>query len=159
MAMLIDRRYNPFRDFEDIDRSFFGDNSLAEFKTDIRDIGDAYVMECDLPGFRKEDIALNLHDKVLTIKAERHSDFENAEKKGNTEIAKAYLEHLYSPAGQEIAAKNFYRPRDAAIAAKYAQQFPKLELVTIDKDFGGWKTAQPKFFNDGGVFDQIYQAQ
>ena len=83
----------------------------------------------------------------------------NAEKKGNTEIAKAYLEHLYSPAGQEIAAKNFYRPRDAAIAAKYAQQFPKLELVTIDKDFGGWKTAQPKFFNDGGVFDQIYQAQ
>ena len=83
----------------------------------------------------------------------------NAEKKGNSEIAKAYLEHLYSPAGQEIAAKNFYRPRDAAVAAKYAQQFPKLELVTIDKDFGGWKTAQPKFFNDGGVFDQIYQAQ
>ncbi|OZY43581.1 ABC transporter permease [Pseudomonas fragi] len=83
----------------------------------------------------------------------------NAEKKGNAEIAKAYLEHLYSPAGQEIAAKNFYRPRDAAVAAKYAQQFPKLELVTIDKDFGGWKTAQPKFFNDGGVFDQIYQAQ
>ena len=58
-------------------------DSLAEFKTDIRDIGDAYVMECDLPGFRKEDIALNLHDKVLTIKAERHSDFENAEKKGS----------------------------------------------------------------------------
>ena len=83
----------------------------------------------------------------------------NADKKGNAEIAKAYLEHLYSPAGQEIAAKNFYRPRDAAIAAKYAEQFPKLELVTIDKDFGGWKTAQPKFFNDGGVFDQIYQAQ
>ena len=83
----------------------------------------------------------------------------NADKKGNAEIAKAYLEHLYSPAGQEIAAKNFYRPRDSAIAAKYAQQFPKLELVTIDKDFGGWKTAQPKFFNDGGVFDQIYQAQ
>ena len=48
MAMLIDCRYNPFRDFEDIDRSFFGDNSLAEFKTDVRDIGDAYVMECDL---------------------------------------------------------------------------------------------------------------
>ncbi len=83
----------------------------------------------------------------------------NADKKGNAEIAKAYLEHLYSPAGQEIAAKNFYRPRDEKVAAKYAQQFPKLELVTIDKDFGGWKTAQPKFFNDGGVFDQIYQAQ
>ena len=83
----------------------------------------------------------------------------NADKTGNAEIAKAYLEHLYSPAGQEIAAKNFYRPRDEKVAAKYAQQFPKLELVTIDKDFGGWKTAQPKFFNDGGVFDQIYQAQ
>ena len=83
----------------------------------------------------------------------------NADKKGNAEIAKAYLEHLYSPAGQEIAAKNFYRPRDEKVAAKYAAQFPKLELVTIDKDFGGWKTAQPKFFNDGGVFDQIFQAQ
>ena len=83
----------------------------------------------------------------------------NAEKKGNSEIAKAYLEHLYSPAGQEIAAKNFYRPRDKDVAAKYAKQFPTLDLVTIDKDFGGWKTAQPKFFNDGGVFDQIYQAQ
>lgn len=83
----------------------------------------------------------------------------NAEKKGNEEIAKAYLEHLYSPAGQEIAAKNFYRPRDEKVAAQYAQQFPKLNLVTIDKDFGGWKTAQPKFFNDGGIFDQIYQAQ
>lgn len=83
----------------------------------------------------------------------------NADKKGNSEVAKAYLEHLYSPAGQEIAAKNFYRPRDAKVAAEYARQFPKLELVTIDKDFGGWKAAQPKFFNDGGVFDQIYQAQ
>ncbi len=83
----------------------------------------------------------------------------NAEKKGTTEIATAYLNHLYSPAGQEIAAKNFYRPRDEKVAAKYANQFPKLDLVTIDKDFGGWKTAQPKFFNDGGVFDQIYQAQ
>ncbi len=77
----------------------------------------------------------------------------------NAEIATEYLKHLYSPAGQEIAAKNFYRPRDEKVAAKYASQFPKLDLVTIDKDFGGWKTAQPKFFNDGGVFDQIYQAQ
>ncbi|MBF7144145.1 MULTISPECIES: sulfate ABC transporter substrate-binding protein [Pseudomonas] len=83
----------------------------------------------------------------------------NAEKKGNTAIATAYLEHLYSPAGQEIAAKNFYRPRNAEVAKKYEATFPALNLVTIDKDFGGWKTAQPKFFNDGGIFDQIYQAQ
>ncbi|MEE0802060.1 MAG: Hsp20/alpha crystallin family protein [Gemmiger sp.] len=83
MAMLIDRRYNPFRDFEDINRSFFGDNGLAEFKTDIRDTGDAYQMECDLPGFKKEDISLSLNDNMLTIKAERHSDFEDQDKKGS----------------------------------------------------------------------------
>jgi len=83
----------------------------------------------------------------------------NVDKKGTREIASAYLEHLYSPAGQEIAAKNFYRPRDKDVAAKYAKQFPTLSLVTIDKDFGGWKTAQPKFFNDGGIFDQIYLPQ
>ena len=83
----------------------------------------------------------------------------NAEKKGNTDIATEYLKHLYSPAGQKIAAENFYRPRDEKVAAEFGKQFPKLDLVTIDKDFGGWKTAQPKFFNDGGVFDQIYQAQ
>lgn len=83
----------------------------------------------------------------------------NAEKKGNTEVATAYLKYLYSPEGQEIAAKNFYRPRDPEVAKKYAASFPEVNLVTIDKDFGGWKTAQPKFFNDGGVFDQIYQAQ
>lgn len=83
----------------------------------------------------------------------------NAEKKGNTEIATEYLKHLYSPAGQTIAAQNFYRPREEKVAAAFGKQFPTLDLVTIDKDFGGWKTAQPKFFNDGGVFDQIYQAQ
>ena len=83
----------------------------------------------------------------------------NAEKKGNTAIATEYLKYLYSPAGQKIAAENFYRPRDEKVAAEFGKQFPKLDLVTIDKDFGGWKTAQPKFFNDGGVFDQIYQAQ
>lgn len=81
MAMLIDRRYNPFRDFEDINNTFFGDNGLAEFKTDIRDNGDSYLMECDLPGFKKEDISLSLSGTTLTIKAERHSDFENQEQK------------------------------------------------------------------------------
>ncbi|MEK1904798.1 MAG: sulfate ABC transporter substrate-binding protein [Pseudomonas sp.] len=83
----------------------------------------------------------------------------NVDKKGTREVATAYLNYLYSDEGQRIAAKNFYRPRDSKVAAEFAKQFPNLKLVTIDKDFGGWKTAQPKFFNDGGVFDQIYQAQ
>lgn len=81
MALLMDRRYNPFRDFEDINRAFFGDNSLAEFKTDIRDVGDGFELEADLPGFKKENIKLSLTGDTLTIKAERHSDFEDQEKK------------------------------------------------------------------------------
>lgn len=81
MALLMDRRYNPFRDFEDINRAFFGDNSLAEFKTDIRDTGDGFLLEADLPGFKKEDIKLSVNGDTLTIKAERHSDFEDQDKK------------------------------------------------------------------------------
>ncbi|WGL65012.1 sulfate ABC transporter substrate-binding protein [Pseudomonas sp. CW003PS] len=83
---------------------------------------------------------------------------QNVDKKGTRKVAEAYLNYLYSEEGQRIAAKHFYRPRNQAVAAEFAEQFPQLKLVTIDKDFGGWKTAQPKFFNDGGVFDQIYQA-
>ena len=82
----------------------------------------------------------------------------NVDKKGTRKVAEAYLQYLYSEEGQRIAAKNFYRPRNEAVAAEYAKQFPSLKLVTIDKDFNGWKTAQPKFFNDGGAFAQIYQA-
>ncbi|MEO6003331.1 MAG: sulfate ABC transporter substrate-binding protein [Opitutus sp.] len=77
-------------------------------------------------------------------------------KKATTEVAKAYLEYLYSDEGQEIAARNFYRPRNAQVAAKYASTFPKLELITIDEVFGGWTKAQKTHFADGGVFDQIY---
>lgn len=84
---------------------------------------------------------------------------QNVDKKGTRKVAEAYLNYLYSEEGQRIAAKHFYRPHNQAVAAEFAEQFPQLKLVTIDKDFGGWKTAQPKFFNDGGVFDQIYQAQ
>jgi sulfate transport system substrate-binding protein len=76
---------------------------------------------------------------------------------GTTEVAKAYLEHLYSDEGQEIAAKNFYRPRNQAIAEKYATNFSQLKLVTVDQEFGGWQKAQKTHFADGGVFDQIYQ--
>jgi sulfate transport system substrate-binding protein len=80
----------------------------------------------------------------------------NVDKHGTRAVAQAYLEYLYSPEGQEIAAKNFYRPTDAKVAKKYEKQFPKLKLITIDKVFGGWTKAQKEHFADGGVFDQIY---
>ena len=83
----------------------------------------------------------------------------NAKRHGTTEVAKAYLDYLYSDEGQEIAAKNFYRPRNEAIAAKYAANFTRLKLVTIDQEFGGWTKAQATHFADGGVFDQIFQPQ
>ena len=82
----------------------------------------------------------------------------NAEKDGNLNLAKAYLNYLYSPAGQEIAAKNFYRPRNATVLKKYAATFKPLKLVTIDKEFGGWSKVQKQHFENGGVFDQIVKA-
>ena len=84
---------------------------------------------------------------------------EVVDRKGTRKLAEAYINYLYSPQGQEIAAKNFYRPRDPEIAAKYASQFPALKLVTIDDAFGGWAKAQKVHFADGGSFDQIYEKQ
>ncbi len=78
------------------------------------------------------------------------------DKRGTREVATGYLEYLYGPEGQEIAARNFYRPIDPKVAAKYEKQFPKLSLFTIDEVFGGWAAAQKTHFADGGVFDQIY---
>jgi sulfate/thiosulfate-binding protein len=78
------------------------------------------------------------------------------DKRGTREVATAYLEYLYSPEGQEIAARNYYRPIDKAVAAKYAKNFPSIKLFTIDDTFGGWTKAQQTHFADGGVFDQIY---
>jgi sulfate transport system substrate-binding protein len=80
-----------------------------------------------------------------------------AGKHGSKPVAEAYLEYLYSEPGQEIAAKNFYRPRLASVAAKYQSQFPKVELITVDGVFGGWKKAHQTHFADGALFDQIYQ--
>jgi sulfate/thiosulfate transport system substrate-binding protein len=80
----------------------------------------------------------------------------NVDKKGTRKVAEAYLEYLYSPEGQEIAAKNYYRPTDAKVAAKYADKFPKINLFTIDDAFGGWKKAYETHFKDGALFDQIY---
>ncbi len=80
-----------------------------------------------------------------------------ANKRGTAAAAKAYLDYLYSEEGQEIAAKHYYRPRLKSVADKHAAQFPKLILFTIDEAFGGWQKTQKKHFDDGGVFDQIYQ--
>ncbi|GGJ28604.1 sulfate ABC transporter substrate-binding protein [Deinococcus roseus] len=81
----------------------------------------------------------------------------NVEKHGTQKLAKAYLEFLYSAEGQEIAAKNYYRPRSKTVAAKYDAQFPRVKLFTLQSVFGNWRDTQKKYFNDGGVFDQIYQ--
>jgi sulfate transport system substrate-binding protein len=81
------------------------------------------------------------------------------DRRGTRKVAEAYLQYLYSPQGQDIAGKNFYRPRDKAAAAKYARQFGAVNLFTIDEQFGGWTKAQKTHFADGGVFDQIYSAK
>jgi sulfate transport system substrate-binding protein len=77
------------------------------------------------------------------------------DKRGTRKVAEAYLRFLYTPEGQEIAAQNWYRPRDPAVAAKHAKTFPQVRLITIDEQFGGWAKAQKTHFADGGVFDQI----
>jgi sulfate/thiosulfate-binding protein len=79
-----------------------------------------------------------------------------AAKHGTTDVAKAYLQFLYSEEGQEIGAKNYYRPQFPQALAKYASQFPKVTLFTIDDTFGGWQKTQKKHFEDGGIFDKIY---
>jgi len=80
-----------------------------------------------------------------------------ADKKGTRAAAEAYLKYWYTKEGQEIAARNFYRPRDAAVGEKYADSFAKVDLFTIDDVFGGWTKAQKEHFGEGGVFDQIYK--
>ncbi|PPD54088.1 MAG: ABC transporter permease [Methylotenera sp.] len=80
-----------------------------------------------------------------------------AKKHGNEKVAKAYLDYLYTEEGQEIAAKNYYRPTLESVASKYTAQFPKVKLVTIDEAFGGWEKAQKTHFSDGGTFDKVYQ--
>ena len=79
------------------------------------------------------------------------------DRRGTRKVSEAYLHYLYSDAGQEIIARNFYRPASPAVAQKYAAQFPKIKLFTVDSEFGGWTKAQQTHFADGGSFDQIYQ--
>ena len=80
----------------------------------------------------------------------------NVDRHGTRDVAEAYLRFLYTKQAQEIEAKNYYRPRDRAVTAAYAAQFPALKLYTVDVEFGGWQKAQAHFFADGGVFDQIH---
>jgi sulfate transport system substrate-binding protein len=80
----------------------------------------------------------------------------NVDRKNTRTVAQAYLEYLYTPEGQEIAGRHYYRPRDAKVAAKYAAQFPKVNLFTIDEVFGNWSNAQKTHFSDGGTFDQVF---
>ena len=82
---------------------------------------------------------------------------QNALKHGTTTVAAEYLQHLYSKEGQEIIARNFYRPRDPQVAQKYSKRFPRLQLVTI-AEFGGWTKAAKDHFDDGASFDQVYGA-
>lgn len=81
------------------------------------------------------------------------------DRRGTRKLAEAYLNYLYTDEGQELAAKHYYRPTADKIAKKYASQFPKVKLLTIDEVAGGWTKAQKAHFADGGVFDQIYQAK
>jgi len=78
-----------------------------------------------------------------------------ARRKGTSEVAEAYLQYLYTPEAQEVIARHHYRPSDPTVLAKHSGQFPSVKLFSIEEKFGGWKEAQPRFFNEGGIFDQI----
>jgi sulfate/thiosulfate transport system substrate-binding protein len=114
---------------------------------------EAYLAQDELPG--KFDIVY----PSISILAEPPVALvdKNVDRHKTRTIAEGYLNFLYSPLAQELIAKNDYRPRNADVAAKYAARFKKIPLLTIDDTFGGWKKAQATHFNDGGVFDRIYQ--
>jgi sulfate/thiosulfate transport system substrate-binding protein len=114
---------------------------------------EAHLIEKEFPGKTEivyPSISILAEPSVAVVE-------KNAAKKGTAEIAKAYLEFLYTEAGQDLAGKHFYRPRDPKIALKYAAQFPAIKLVGIDEEFGGWAKAQKTHFADNGIFDQISQ--
>lgn len=113
--------YNPFRVFDELEKNFFSGSALAEFKTDIRDDGDSYVLEADLPGFRKEDIQIDLSDNLLTISAERHSDFEEKDKQGRF----VRCERSYGSYSRSFGMDGI---RTDAIEASYADGVLKLTL-------------------------------
>ncbi len=125
-----------------------------------RGIGDVLVAWENEAFLAKQEMGKDQFDIVipsLSILAEPPVAVveKNVARKGTAEIAEAYLKFLYTPAAQELAVKYYYRPTDAQAVAKSADRFPALEMLTI-KDFGSWKDAQKKHFDDGGTFDQIY---
>jgi sulfate transport system substrate-binding protein len=113
---------------------------------------EAHLIEKEFPGKTQiiiPSISILAEPPVAVVE-------KNAKKHGTEKLATAYLNYLYSPEAQDIAGKNFYRPRDAKALAKWSKNFPAINLVTIDKDFGGWTKAQKIHFDDGGTFDQVY---
>jgi sulfate transport system substrate-binding protein len=113
---------------------------------------EAHLIEKEFPGKTEiviPSISILAEPPVAVVE-------KNAKKHGTEELAKAYLTYLYSSEAQDIAGKHFYRPRDAKALEKWSKNFPKINLVTIDKDFGGWTKAQKTHFDDGGTFDQVY---
>jgi len=114
---------------------------------------EAYLIEKEFPGKTQiiyPSISILAEPPVAVVE-------KNTAKHGTTEVAKAYLEFLYTDEAQELAAKHFYRPRNAEIAKRFVDKLPELPLVSIDTDFGGWEKAQKIHFDDGGTFDKIYQ--
>jgi len=114
---------------------------------------EAHLIEKEFPGKTQiviPSISILAEPPVAVVE-------KNAKKRGTEALAKAYLEHLYSPEAQDIAGKHFYRPRDAKALSKWSKNFPKIPLVSIDRDFGGWAKAQKKHFDDGGTFDEIQE--
>ncbi len=127
-----------------------------------RGIGDVFISWENEAFLARKEFGADKFEIVnpsLTILAEPPVTWVDrvVKKRGTEAVAKAYLEFLYSPEGQTIAGRNFYRPRLPEVAAKFKEQFPELKLVTIDSAFGGWAKAQAAHFNDGGTFDQIYK--
>jgi sulfate transport system substrate-binding protein len=124
-----------------------------------RNLGDALVtFESEVPLIRREfGDGFELVIPSRTILAENPVSVVDrvVDKRGTRRLAEAYLRHLYTPEGQEIAAKHHLRPRDPQVLAKYAKQFPKVTTFTVDEVFGGWSKAQAEHFNDGGHYDQV----
>ena len=125
MAILMNPHYNPFRDFDDINRAFFGDNTLTEFKADIRDMGDGFVLEADLPGVKREDVNVDVNDGVLTISAEW-----NTEKKENRQHGYVINERRSGRASRSFTLENV---KEDEISAEYKDGVLRLTMPKINE--------------------------